>query len=149
MSDATADVLVLGAGVAGLAAAQALSQAGLRVIVLEARDRVGGRVFTQRVPGHPLLRAWRWPSRRACLCTRSTATAGWPRIDSLLSATRCGIKPISFSRRCWRWMLQIARFKHSLPASSTILPGVTLRQWRRAMWKVLMLPISILSVCRR
>ena len=33
MEDATADVLVLGAGVAGLAAAQELNQAGLRVIV--------------------------------------------------------------------------------------------------------------------
>jgi len=54
MDRATADVLVLGAGAAGLAAAQELSQAGLRVIVIEARDRVGGRIFTQRVPGHPL-----------------------------------------------------------------------------------------------
>src|SRR5215510_12434633 len=50
----TADVLVLGAGAAGLAAAQQLSQQGLRVVVIEARDRVGGRIFTQRVPGHPL-----------------------------------------------------------------------------------------------
>jgi monoamine oxidase len=54
MEDGTADVLVLGAGAAGLAAAQELSQAGQRVAVIEARDRVGGRVFTQHVPGHPL-----------------------------------------------------------------------------------------------
>ena len=54
MDNEMADVLVLGAGVAGLAAAQELSQAGLRVIVLEARDRVGGRIFTQHMPGHPL-----------------------------------------------------------------------------------------------
>jgi len=54
MEDETADVLVLGAGAAGLAAAQELSQAGMRVIVIEARERVGGRIFTQRVPGHPL-----------------------------------------------------------------------------------------------
>src|SRR6476469_6882926 len=54
MEDETADVLVLGAGVAGLAAAQELSQAGLRVTVIEARDRVGGRIFTRHVPGHPL-----------------------------------------------------------------------------------------------
>jgi monoamine oxidase len=54
MDDATADVLVLGAGVAGLAAAQELSRAGVRVVVLEARDRLGGRIFTQHVPGHPL-----------------------------------------------------------------------------------------------
>src|SRR3982751_4914457 len=54
MDDEIADVLVLGAGAAGLAAAQALSQAGLRVIIIEARDRVGGRIFTQHVPGYPL-----------------------------------------------------------------------------------------------
>src|SRR5262245_49554733 len=54
MEDEEADVLVLGAGAAGLAAAQQLSQAGLRVIVIEARDRLGGRIFTQHVPGHPL-----------------------------------------------------------------------------------------------
>ena len=41
-----ADVLIIGAGVAGLAAARKLSRAGLRVIVLEARDRIGGRINT-------------------------------------------------------------------------------------------------------
>lgn len=41
-----ADVLVLGAGVAGLAAASVLSEAGRHVVVLEARDRIGGRVHT-------------------------------------------------------------------------------------------------------
>src|SRR4051812_21872296 len=40
------DVLIIGAGVAGLAAAGKLSQAGLRVLVLEARERLGGRVLT-------------------------------------------------------------------------------------------------------
>lgn len=39
-------VMVIGAGAAGLAAARALADAGLAVEVLEARDRIGGRVFT-------------------------------------------------------------------------------------------------------
>src|ERR1041384_6304116 len=39
-------VLVIGAGAAGLAAARDLSKAGREVIVLEARGRIGGRVFT-------------------------------------------------------------------------------------------------------
>src|SRR5512143_3989699 len=44
----TSDVLVIGAGVAGLAAARDISASGLSVIVLEARDRIGGRIFTIR-----------------------------------------------------------------------------------------------------
>jgi len=49
-----ADVVVIGAGAAGLAAARDLSQSGRRVSVLEARDRWGGRVFTQRSPAWPV-----------------------------------------------------------------------------------------------
>jgi monoamine oxidase len=48
------DVVVIGAGAAGLAAADALSRAGRSVLVLEARDRIGGRVWTRRMPGIPV-----------------------------------------------------------------------------------------------
>lgn len=48
------DVVVVGAGVAGLAAARALVEAGRRVVVLEARDRIGGRILTVRDARTPL-----------------------------------------------------------------------------------------------
>lgn len=44
-------VIVIGAGIAGLAAAVKLGQAGVPVLVLEARDRIGGRILTIRDPG--------------------------------------------------------------------------------------------------
>jgi hypothetical protein len=54
-STADYDVLVLGAGAAGLAAARVLTTSGRRVAVIEARARSGGRIFTQHasVPGAP------------------------------------------------------------------------------------------------
>src|SRR5207237_635723 len=48
------DVLVIGAGAAGLAAAHDLAQAGRTVTLLDARPRWGGRVLTLREPAWPL-----------------------------------------------------------------------------------------------
>src|SRR5882724_7166053 len=45
------DVIVIGAGAAGLAAASELSGGCCRTLVLEARDRPGGRILTIREPG--------------------------------------------------------------------------------------------------
>ena len=48
------DVVVLGAGAAGLAAARVLSNACASAVVLEARGRIGGRLLTREDPGLPL-----------------------------------------------------------------------------------------------
>jgi monoamine oxidase len=54
MSDERVDVVVVGAGIAGLAAARELCGAGLQVRVLEARGRTGGRIHTCCDASHPL-----------------------------------------------------------------------------------------------
>ncbi len=47
-------VVVVGAGMAGLFAAARLAESGAEVVVLEARDRIGGRIFTDRSLGVPV-----------------------------------------------------------------------------------------------
>lgn len=62
MSEITRDVLIVGAGAAGLTAANELRKAGLSVAVLEARDRVGGRLWTDVIDGAMLEIGGQWVS---------------------------------------------------------------------------------------
>ncbi|MBU3749622.1 MAG: flavin monoamine oxidase family protein, partial [Mycobacterium sp.] len=52
----THDVVVIGAGLAGLTAARELTGRGFDVVVLEGRDRVGGRTFSGTLAGNPVDR---------------------------------------------------------------------------------------------
>jgi putrescine oxidase len=56
------DVVIVGAGPSGLTAARELKKAGLSVAVLEARDRVGGRTWTDTVDGAMLEIGGQWVS---------------------------------------------------------------------------------------
>jgi putrescine oxidase len=56
------DVVVVGAGASGLTAANRLKDAGRRVVVLEARDRAGGRLWTDDVDGAMLEIGGQWVS---------------------------------------------------------------------------------------
>lgn len=53
-------VAVIGAGLAGLSAAREVQQAGAEVVVLEARERVGGRVEAGVIAGHPIELGGTW-----------------------------------------------------------------------------------------
>lgn len=61
-SDDGVDVVVVGAGISGLVAADAAHRAGCRVLVLESRDRVGGRLRSRAVAGGAvdLGATWFW-----------------------------------------------------------------------------------------
>ena len=50
MANASWDVVIIGAGVSGLAAASELRKSGLSVLILDARDHVGGRAWTRHEP---------------------------------------------------------------------------------------------------
>lgn len=88
-------MIVAGAGIAGLAAARALGAKGFEVVVIEARDRIGGRVFTDRSwPGIPVDLGASWIhgvtgnpvaelARSASLATRATDYEA----DALFDAT--------------------------------------------------------------
>jgi monoamine oxidase len=53
-------VIVVGAGFAGLAAAKSLYSKGYDVVVLEAKDRIGGRIWTDRSSGFPMEMGASW-----------------------------------------------------------------------------------------
>ncbi|MBV9065133.1 MAG: FAD-dependent oxidoreductase, partial [Methylobacteriaceae bacterium] len=80
-SASEADVLIVGAGAAGLAAARECQRLRKSFILVEARDRIGGRVFTDASLGHPFdagaryihwaeRNPWTRPARELGVATR-------------------------------------------------------------------------------
>ncbi|MFC9559071.1 flavin monoamine oxidase family protein [Agromyces sp. NPDC056965] len=75
------DAIVIGAGASGLGAARVLADAGKRVLVLEARDRIGGRMWTDRD-------SMSIPVERGAELVHGTTVSTWELIDELGLSTR-------------------------------------------------------------
>jgi monoamine oxidase len=57
------DILIVGGGISGLTTAWQLQQAGLNVCLIEARDRVGGRILTREEATCDMGPSWYWPGQ--------------------------------------------------------------------------------------
>jgi len=91
------DVIVIGAGVAGLAAARLLAGAGRRVIVLEARDRIGGRLHTERADGRVTDLGGSWIHGIADSPVHAAAEAfGMPMVEFTVGSYQAGGRPIAY-----------------------------------------------------
>lgn len=81
-----ADVLVVGAGLAGLVAARELSAAGRSVLILEARDRVGGRIVNEDIGAGKIVEMggqWAGPTQDKILgLAAELAIATFPTYDT-------------------------------------------------------------------
>lgn len=90
------DTIVAGAGVAGLAAARALHDSGRRVVVLEARDRIGGRVWTDRSDGYVTDRGASWIHGIEDSPVYEAATAlGMPTVEFTVGGYQPHSRPIA------------------------------------------------------
>jgi monoamine oxidase len=119
LSATDSDVLVLGAGVSGLAAAARLVRAGCAVRVLEARERVGGRVFTTRNGG-----VWPVPIDLGAEFIQG-------RIDALLALARQAGEPVVELGGA-RWQFSDGRMTRDDRLPTRIDDGGPHLDWRSA-----------------
>ena len=119
-ADLPFDAIVIGAGFAGLRAAIDLQRAGLRIAVLEARDRVGGRSRPGLLAGRVVDTGGQWVGHGHEQLTRLAAEAGAP----LLSQQRPGAKLLQIGDRLHRYSGLIP------PASPWSLIEMQVLLWR-------------------
>ncbi|MHA7648990.1 flavin monoamine oxidase family protein [Mycobacterium sp. ML4] len=111
----TKSVLVIGAGMAGLGAARSLADAGWPVRVIEARDRIGGRVHTVRDWGVPLEMGASWihgtnnnPLVQLAQQVHATVVpTDYDHPTKLVIDPR--LQPMTFNRKTWRQLVSDAR----------------------------------------
>ncbi|MGE0361769.1 MAG: hydroxysqualene dehydroxylase HpnE [Vicinamibacterales bacterium] len=149
-----ADVVVVGAGCAGLSAGAALAEAGARVLIVEARPVPGGRTFSTRDAAsgdrvdngqHVLLGCYHASlafARRIGSTGRLAVQAGLrvPMIDSdgRMTELRCPALPaplhlaagiLGWPALSWREGLSLAGMARALSPGAVVPPDQTVRQW--------------------
>lgn len=91
------DTIVVGAGVSGLTAARLLSREGRRVLVLEARDRLGGRVHTDREGGRITDLGASWIHGIDDSPLYETVSAfGLPTVEFTMGSYQAGGRPVAY-----------------------------------------------------
>ena len=151
----TADVVVIGAGCAGLSAATALAEAGARVVVVEARPIAGGRTFAteDRATGdwvdngqhvlfgcyHDTLAYLSRIGTRQKLMVQSSLAVPMVDLDGRQSELRCPALPsplqlaagvLAWDALSWRERLAVAGLGRALEPSAPPPPGdETVRAW--------------------
>ncbi|KUI31060.1 monooxygenase [Mycobacterium sp. IS-1496] len=117
---AGADVVVVGAGFAGLTAARELTRRGHDVVVFEGRDRVGGRAYTTTVAGIPvdLGATFIGPTQDA--------------VTALAAELGCDtVRTYSRGKNLIRWRGRVRSYRSTVPRLSIIeLLDVSRIQWR-------------------
>ncbi len=91
------DTIVVGAGIAGLTAARLLAHAGQRVAVLEARDRIGGRLHSERVGGNVTDVGGSWIHGITDSSVRAVALGlGLDMVEFTVGSYQAGGRPIAY-----------------------------------------------------
>ncbi|HET8927779.1 MAG TPA: NAD(P)/FAD-dependent oxidoreductase [Microbacterium sp.] len=121
------DTIVIGAGVAGLTAARLLGAEGQRVIVLEARDRIGGRVVTDRTGGIATDLGASWIHGVDDSAVAAAAAAlGMPTVEHTVGSFQPDSRPIAYFGPAGERMTDAAarRFADDIHALDATLDGV-------------------------
>lgn len=90
------DTIVIGAGISGITAARLLHNAGREVVILEARDRIGGRMWTDRTAGFAVDRGASWiHGLTGNPLTRIVERLGIPTLEFTVGSYQAGGRPIT------------------------------------------------------